>query len=56
MILILNLSYNDLATASIDQQGTMKACEAVEEKKGKRTMPGSSRGSSYGAPPKYHMV
>jgi hypothetical protein len=36
----LNLSYNDLASTAIDQEGTMKACEAAEEKKRKRTMPG----------------
>jgi hypothetical protein len=51
-----NLPYNDLASATIDQEGTMKACDIVEEKKMKRTMPRSSRGSSSGAPPKYHMV
>jgi hypothetical protein len=52
----LNLSYNNLVSASIDQEGTMKLCEAVIEKKRKRTMPGSSKGSSSGAPSKYHMV
>jgi hypothetical protein len=27
----LNLSYNDLANTAINQEGTMKACEAAEE-------------------------
>jgi hypothetical protein len=36
----MNLSYNDLASTAIDQEGTMRASEAVEEKKRKRTMPG----------------
>jgi hypothetical protein len=52
----LNLSYNDLASTTIDQEGTMKACEAAEEMKRKRTMPGPTGGSSSGAPPKYCMV
>jgi hypothetical protein len=56
LILSPNLSYNELASATIDQEGTMKDCEAAEEKKRKRTMPGSSEGSSSGAPPKYRMV
>jgi hypothetical protein len=34
----------------------MKACEAVEEKKRKRTMSGPTGGSPSSAPPKYHMV
>jgi hypothetical protein len=45
-----------LVSVAIDQEGTMKAYEAAEEKKRKRTMPRSSRGSSSGAPPKYRMV
>jgi hypothetical protein len=32
LILSQNLSYNELASASIDQEGTMKACEEAEEK------------------------
>jgi hypothetical protein len=52
----LSLSYNDLASTTIDQEGTMKACEAAEEKKRKRTMPGPTGCSSSGAPPKYCMV
>jgi hypothetical protein len=50
----LNLFYNDLACTAIDQEGTMRVCEAAVEKK--RTMPGPTGGSSSGAPPKYHMV
>jgi hypothetical protein len=67
LILCQNLSYNELASAAIDQEGVMKACEATEEKKRKRAVSGlsggSSRavsgpsgGSSSGAPPKYRMV
>jgi hypothetical protein len=52
----LNLSYNDKSITAIDQEGTIKVCEVVEENKRKRTMPGSTGGSSSSAPPKYHMV
>jgi hypothetical protein len=38
----LSLSYNDLANTAIDQEGTMKACEAAEEKKRKMTMSGAT--------------
>jgi hypothetical protein len=55
LILSQNLSYNDLVSAAIDQEGTMRACEVAEEKKRKRTLLGSSEGSSSGAPLKYHM-
>jgi hypothetical protein len=51
LILSENLSYNELASAAIDQEGTMKACEAAEEKKRKRTVSGPSGGSSSGTPP-----
>jgi hypothetical protein len=52
-----NLSYNLLASATIDNEGSMKACAEAEGKKGKRIMPGSSSsGGSRGAPPKYCMV
>jgi hypothetical protein len=52
-----NLSYNELASATIDKEESMKACAEAEEKKRKRIMPGSSRnGGSSGAPLKYHMV
>jgi hypothetical protein len=50
------LSYNDLASTAIDQEGTMRACEVAEEKKRKRTMSGPTRDSSSGAPLMYHMV
>jgi hypothetical protein len=56
LILSPTLSYNKLASTTIDQEGTMRACEVAEEKKRKRTMPGSSGGSSSGAPLKYNMV
>jgi hypothetical protein len=50
-----NLSYNDLVSAAIEQERTMKAIAEVEEKK--RIMPRSSgSGGSGGAPPKYRMV
>jgi hypothetical protein len=52
-----NLSYNELASAAIDQERLMKAIAEADEKKRKKMMPGSaSSGSSTGAPPKYHMV
>jgi hypothetical protein len=56
LILSQNLLYNELGSAAIDQEGTMKACEAAEEKKRKRAVSGPSGGSSCGAPPKYRMV
>jgi hypothetical protein len=37
-----NVSYNDLASAAIDQERTMKAVVEAEEKKRKRMMPRSS--------------
>jgi hypothetical protein len=52
-----NMSYNDLASATIDQKRTMKTCAEAEEKKRKRIMPGSSgSGGSSSAPPIYCMV
>jgi hypothetical protein len=56
VILSQNLSYNELASAAIDKESTMKACEAAEEKKRKRAVSGPSVGSSSGAPPKYRMI
>jgi hypothetical protein len=56
LILSQNLSYNELASAAIDQGGTMKACEVAEEKKRKRAVSRLSGGSSSGAPLMYHMV
>jgi hypothetical protein len=52
-----NLYYNDLASATIDQERLMKAIAEANEKKRKCMTPGSSGGGgSSGAPPKYHMV
>jgi hypothetical protein len=52
-----NLSYNELVSAAIDQERTMKVVADAEEKKRKRMMLGSSiSGGSSGAPPKYCMV
>jgi hypothetical protein len=56
LILSQNLSYNKLASAAIDQEGTMKACEVAIEKKRKRAVSGPSGGNSSGAPPKYRMI
>jgi hypothetical protein len=56
LILSQNLSYNELASAAIAQEDTMKACEAAEEKKRKRVVSGPSRGGSSSAPPKYRMI
>jgi hypothetical protein len=56
LILSQNLSYNELASAAIDQEGTMKACEAVKEKKRKRAVSGPSGGSSRGASLKYRLI
>jgi hypothetical protein len=52
-----NLSYNKLASAVINREGSMKACAKAEEKKRKRIMSGSSRsGGSSCATLKYRMV
>jgi hypothetical protein len=56
LILSQNLSYNELASAAIDQEGTMKAYEVAEEKKRKRALSGPSGGSSSSAPLKYRMI
>jgi hypothetical protein len=45
----MNLSYNDLASTAINQEGTMKACEVADEKMRKRIMPGPTGGSSSNA-------
>jgi hypothetical protein len=55
-ILSQNLSYNELASAASNQEGTMKACEAAKEKKRKRVVSGPSGGSSSGAPLKYRII
>jgi hypothetical protein len=55
LVYLSSLSYNELASAAIDQERMMKAVAEADEKK--RMMPGSAgSGSSSGAPPKYHMV
>jgi hypothetical protein len=51
------LSYNELASAAIDQERMMKAVAEADEKKRKKMMPRSAgSGSSSGAPPKYRIV
>jgi hypothetical protein len=57
LVHLFSLSYNELASAAIDQKRMMKAVAEADEKRRKRMMPGSaSSGSSSGAPLKYHMV
>jgi hypothetical protein len=57
LVPLSSLSYNELASASIDQERMMKAVVEANEKKRKRMMPESvCSGSSSGAPPKYCMV
>jgi hypothetical protein len=57
LVHLSSLSYNELASAAIDQERMMKAIAEAVEKKRKRLMPGSAgSGSSSGAPPKYCMV
>jgi hypothetical protein len=57
LIQFASLSYNELASAAIDQERMMKAIVEVEEKKRKKMVPRSDgSGSSSGAPPKYRMV
>jgi hypothetical protein len=51
------MSYNELVSATIDQERLIMAVAKANEKKRKRMMPGSSvSGGSSGAPPKYCMV
>jgi hypothetical protein len=57
LVHLSSLSYNELASAAIDQERMMKAIAMDDEKKRKKLMPGSAgSGSSSGAPPKYRMV
>jgi hypothetical protein len=57
LVHLSSLSYNKLASATIDQQRMMKAFAEANEKKRKRMIPGSTgSGSSNSAPPKYCMV
>jgi hypothetical protein len=52
-----NLSYNELASAAIDQERLIKAIAKADEKKRKMMMSVSSAsGGSSVAPPKYRMV
>jgi hypothetical protein len=52
-----SLSYNELASAAIDQERMMKAVAEADEKKRKRMTPGpTGRDGSSNVPPKYHMV
>jgi hypothetical protein len=51
------VSYNELASAAIDQERMMKVIAEVDVKKRKKMMLGSAgSGSSSGGPPKYRMV
>jgi hypothetical protein len=57
LVHLSSLSYNELASAAINQERMMKEVDEADEKKRKRMMPGSvGSDSSSGAPPKYHMV
>jgi hypothetical protein len=57
LVHLSSLSYNELASAAIDQEWMMKAVVEADEKKWKKMMPGSvGSGISSGAPPKYHMM
>jgi hypothetical protein len=57
MVHLSSLSYNELASATIDQERMMKVIAEADKKKRKRIMPASAgSGSSSGAPPKYRMV
>jgi hypothetical protein len=57
LIQFASMSYNELASAAIDQERMMKAVAEVDENKRKKMMPRSTcSGSSSGAPPKYRMM
>jgi hypothetical protein len=57
LVHLSSLSYNELASAAIDQQRMMKAVDEADEKMRKRMIPGSAgSGSSSGAPSTYRMV
>jgi hypothetical protein len=52
-----SLSYNELASAVIDQERMMKVIAEADEKKRRRMIHRSAgSGCSSGAPPKYRMV
>jgi hypothetical protein len=57
LVHLSSLSYNELASAAIDQERMMKAVVEADEKKRKRMVPRSTgSGSSSSVPPKYRMV
>jgi hypothetical protein len=57
LVQFTSLSYNELASAAIDQERMMKVIAEADEKKRKKMMPGSAgSGSSSSAPLKYRMV
>jgi hypothetical protein len=57
LVHLSTLSYNELASASIDQERMMKVICEADEKKRKRMMRGSTgSGSSSGVPLKYRLV
>jgi hypothetical protein len=57
LVQLSSLSYNELASAAIDQERMMKAITEPNEEKRKRMTPGpSGKDGSSGVPPKYHMV
>jgi hypothetical protein len=57
LVHLSSLSYNELASAAVDEERMMKAVAEADEKKRKRMMHGSTgSGSSSGAPLKYRMV
>jgi hypothetical protein len=57
LVYLSSLSYNELASAAIDQERMMKAVAEADEKKRKTMMPGfAGSGSSSGVPLKYRMV
>jgi hypothetical protein len=56
MNLFPSLTYKTLASAAIDQKGTLRACAEAKERNRMRVMPGPSRGGSGGASPKYCLV
>jgi hypothetical protein len=57
LVHLSSLSYNELASAAIDQERMIKVVAEADEKKRKRMMPESAgSGSSSGAPLKYRMV
>jgi hypothetical protein len=57
LVHLSSLSYNELASAAIDQERMMKAVAEANEKKRKRMMPGSAGSdSSSSTPLKYRIV